>query len=84
VTATPVRLDYPGRPGALLIRNVGVVAVFFGTDDQVTSSTGLQLGIGETLALDLYNTAADGVWAVTAPATTCVVHALQIRNHGVT
>lgn len=78
VSTSAVRLDSdPPRPSQVAINNKGTASIYLGTDNTVTTGNGYEVGAGEKLTLDLFETAAQ-VWAIAGSAQT--VHTLQLRG----
>lgn len=80
VGTTPVRLESaPGATAriALVIRNRGTSPVYLG-GPTVASTTGLELDPGESIAVDLTEADASGLWAVAASGTSSACHTLAV------
>lgn len=69
VTTSAARLDTSStRPGTVAIKNRGTSSIYLGADNTVTSSTGFELGVGESLSLDL-NRGPVAIWAISGVGT---------------
>jgi hypothetical protein len=69
VTTSAVRLDTAAnRPGTVAIKNRGSSSIYLGSDNTVTSANGFELGVGESVSVDL-NKSTSAIWAIAGSGT---------------
>lgn len=85
VTDEPVKINSAQTDrvsgASVLFTNRGPNSVFVGGDDSVTSATGYEVLLNETVALDLdaptQSSGTEEVWLTTAVGETATVHVLE-------